>query len=101
LAFADLDNDGALEVIVSQQDSYLYVLDAAGRSKWMYRGYFWYHNAPSIADLQGTGELDIVFTAPEDGGTYALRSGFKGPKGRAPWSMDRGSLERANCAPWR
>jgi outer membrane protein assembly factor BamB len=101
LAFADLDNDGALEVVVAQQDSYLYVLDAAGREKWTYLGYFWYHNAPSIADLEGTGELDIVFTAPEEGGTYALRSGFKGPKGRAPWSMDRGGLERANCAPWR
>jgi outer membrane protein assembly factor BamB len=101
LAFADLDNDGALEVVVAQQDSFLYVLDAAGRVKWMYRGYFWYHNAPSIADLEGTGELDIVFTAPEDGGTYALRSGFKGPKGRAPWSMDRGTLARDNCAPWR
>jgi outer membrane protein assembly factor BamB len=100
LGFADLDNDGKLEVIVSQQDSYLYVLDSQGRPKWTFLGHFWYHSSPSIADLQNTGELNIVFTSPEDGGTYALRSGFKGAPGRAPWPMDRGGLARTNCAPW-
>ena len=100
LAFADLDNDGKLEVILSQQDSYLYVLDSKGREKWAYLGYFWYHNSPTVADLQGTGELNIVFTSPETGGTYALRSGFTGKPGRAPWPMDRGDTERTNCAPW-
>jgi hypothetical protein len=100
LAFADLDDDGKLEVIIAQQDSYLYVLDSRGRPKWVYRGYFWYHNSPSVADLQHTGELDIVFTAPEDGGTYALRSGVHGPPGRAPWPMDRGGMDRTNCAAW-
>jgi Carboxypeptidase regulatory-like domain/TonB-dependent Receptor Plug Domain len=60
----------------------------------------WYHNSPAIADLQNTGELDIVFTAPEENGTYALRSGFKGLPGRAPWPMDRGDLARTNSAPW-
>jgi outer membrane protein assembly factor BamB len=100
LAFADLDNDGKLEVVVSQQDSYLYVLDFKGRQKWAYLGHFWYHSAPTIADLEGTGELNIVFTAPEEDGTYALRSGFRGPPGRAPWPTDRGTLQRTNCAPW-
>jgi hypothetical protein len=76
IGFADLDNDGKLEIIVSQQDSYLYVLDSRGRPQWTYQGHFWYHSSPAIADLQNTGELDIVFTSPEDGGTYALRSGF-------------------------
>ena len=85
---------------LSQQDSYLYVLDSKGREKWAYLGYFWYHSAPTVADLQGTGELDIVFTAPETDGTYALRSGFTGKPGRAPWPMDRGGPERTNCAPW-
>ncbi len=100
MAFADLDEDGQLEVILSQQDSYVYVLDAAGRPKWTYLGYFWYHNSPAVADLQHSGELDIVFTAPEDNGTYALRSGHKGKPGQAPWPMARGGLERTNCAPW-
>ncbi len=100
MAFADLDGDGKLEIVLSQQDSYLYVLDAAGRQKWCYRGYFWYHTQPAIADLQHTGELDIVFTAPEDDGTYALRTGYWGAPGRAPWPMSRGGLTRANCAPW-
>ena len=89
-----------MEVILSQQDSYVYVLDAAGRPKWTYLGYFWYHNSPAVADLQHSGELDIVFTAPEDNGTYALRSGHKGKPGQAPWPMARGGLERTNCAPW-
>jgi outer membrane protein assembly factor BamB len=100
LGFADLDNDGKLEVIVSQQDSYLYVLDSRGRPQWVYRGYFWYHSSPSIADLENSGELNIVFTAPEENGTYALRSGSKGSPGRAPWPMDRGGPTRTNCAPW-
>jgi hypothetical protein len=100
LAFADLDEDGRLEVILSQQDSYLYVLDSGGRQQWSYRGYFWYHTPPAVADLQHSGELDIVFTAPEDNGTYALRSGHRGTPGRAPWPMMRGNLARTNCAPW-
>ena len=100
LAFADLDGNGKLEIVLSQQDSYLYVLDSKGQKKWTYLGYFWYHSSPTIADLQGTGELDIVFTAPETNGTYALRSGFKGKPGLAPWPMDRGNPERTNCAPW-
>ncbi len=100
LAFADLDNDGKLEVIVSQQDSYLYVLDTQGRSKWTYRGYFWYHSSPTVADLENTGELNTVFACPEENGLYALRSGFKGIRGRAPWPFDRGNLARTNCAPW-
>jgi len=85
---------------LSQQDSYLYVLDSDGALKWCYRGYFWYHTQPAIADLQHTGELNIVFTAPEDDGTYALRTGHRGIPGRAPWPMSRGALTRANCAPW-
>lgn len=101
LGFADMDGDGKLEVIVSQQDSYVYVLDGQGRPKWTYRAYFWYHSTPSIADLQNNGELNIVFTCPEEGGTYALRGGFKGEPGRAPWPMDRGNLARTNCAPWQ
>ncbi|MCX6622532.1 MAG: PQQ-binding-like beta-propeller repeat protein, partial [Acidobacteria bacterium] len=100
LAFADLDEDGQMEVILSQQDSFLYVLDSEGRQKWCYLGYFWYHTAPAVADLQHTGELNIVFTAPEDNGTYALRGGHRGKPGRAPWPMARGGLERTNCAPW-
>ena len=100
LAFADLDGDGKLEIVLSQQDSYLYVLDSLGRVKWTYLGFFWYHNSPAIGDLQNTGELNIVFTAPEENGTYALRSGSKGEPGRAPWPMDRGNLARTNCAPW-
>jgi outer membrane protein assembly factor BamB len=100
MAFGDLDGDGKLEIVLSQQDSYLYVLDAAGRQKWSYRGYFWYHTQPAIADLQHTGELNIVFTAPEDDGTYALRTGYRGTPGRTPWPMSRGGLTRANCAPW-
>lgn len=100
LAFADLDNDGKLEVILSQQDSYVYVLGADGREKWSYLGYFWYHFPPVVGDLQGTGELNLVFTSPEPGGTYALRSGSRGKPGRNPWPMAGGSLTRANCAPW-
>ncbi|MGA3325772.1 MAG: PQQ-binding-like beta-propeller repeat protein [Terriglobia bacterium] len=100
LAFADLDGDGKLEVILSQQDSYVYVLDSEGRQKWCYLGYFWYHTQPAVADLEHTGELDIVFTAPEENGTYALRSGYHGKPGGAPWPMTRGSLARTNCAPW-
>ena len=100
LAFADLDGDGKLEVILSQQDSYLYVLDASGRQKWCYLGYFWYHTQPAVADLEHTGELDIVFTAPEENGTYALRSGRRGNPGAAPWPMTRGNMARTNCAPW-
>jgi hypothetical protein len=101
LAFADLDGDGTTEVVLSQQDSYVYVLDHTGRQVWRYRGGFWYHFAPAIADLRNDGELNIVFTCPEEGGTYALRAGVKSAPGRAPWPMMRGGLERTNCAAWQ
>jgi outer membrane protein assembly factor BamB len=101
LAFADLDNDGQLEVVLSQQDSFVYVLGADGREKWSFQGYFWYHNAPAVGDLLGNGELNVVFTGPENRGTFALRSGVKGKPGCAPWPMMRGGLARTNCASWR
>ena len=53
-----------------------------------------------VADLEHNGELDIVFTAPEENGTYALRSGHRGKPGGAPWPMTRGNISRTNCAPW-
>ena len=100
MAFADLDDDGKLEVVLSEQDSYLCVLDHRGRQKWAYLGGFFYHQYPVIGDLLGTGELNIVWTSGEQNGTYALRTGTRGRPGRVPWPMMRGSLTRSNTAPW-
>jgi outer membrane protein assembly factor BamB len=101
LGFADLDQDGRLDVVLSQQDSYLYVLGAGGALKWMFLARFWYHFPPAIGDLEGTGELNILFSAPEEGGMWALRAGARGAAHRAPWPMARGNLARTNCAPWQ
>ena len=101
LGFADLDQDGRLDVVLSQQDSYLYVLGAGGALKWMFLARFWYHFPPAIGDLEGTGELNILFSSPEEGGMWALRGGTRGPADRAPWPTARGNLARTNCAPWQ
>jgi outer membrane protein assembly factor BamB len=101
LGFADLDQDGRLDVVLSQQDSYIYVLGAGGALKWMFLACFWYHYPPVIGDLEGTGELNVLFSCPEDGGMWALRGGARGATSRAPWPMARGNLARTNCAPWQ
>jgi len=101
LGFADLDQDGRLDVVLSQQDSYIYVVGAGGALKWMFLARFWYHSPPAIADLEGSGELNVLFSAPEEGGLWALRSGARGASKRAPWPMTRGNLGRTNCAAWQ
>ena len=75
-ALADIDGDGAVDVVIGCYDGNLYALRgttdiSAGDLLWSYPlgGMVWY-NAPTLADLDGDGRLEILVT----GGTtlYAL-----------------------------
>jgi len=101
LAFADLAGDGTLNVVVAEQDQYLYALNPDGTLNWEFRGAFLYHYSPIIADLEGTGELLVITTSPCENGTYALRAGNCTMRaGAAPWPTMRGNWGRTNCAAW-
>ncbi|BDG10434.1 FG-GAP repeat domain-containing protein [Anaeromyxobacter paludicola] len=72
-AFADLDDDGAMDLVVGSQDFKLYAVDAKGQPL---RGFpvstgYRVYESPAIGDLDGDGKLDVVFTSA-DGSVYAV-----------------------------
>jgi hypothetical protein len=67
-ALADLDNDGRLEIIVTLMDGTLRVYKYNGSLMWQYnfaQGSALFASEPVIGDVNGDGQLDIVF------GTYS------------------------------
>jgi outer membrane protein assembly factor BamB len=80
-AFADLDDDGEMDLVVASQDFGVYAVNAKGKPlpgfpvKAGYRIY----QGPAIADLDGDGRLDVAF-ASADGMIHAVSaSGEKLP----------------------
>jgi len=101
LAFADVNADGRYEVLVAEQDQYVYSLKGDGSLLWEFRGAFFYHYSPVVADLDGQGDLMLLTTSPCQNGTYALRAGHRvAGASRTPWPTMRGNFARTNCAPW-
>jgi hypothetical protein len=80
-AFADLDDDGSMDLVVASQDFKLYAVDERGKPLAGFpvaAGYRLYEG-PAIADLDGDGKLDVVF-ASADGLVHAVTgSGAKLP----------------------
>jgi hypothetical protein len=71
--FADLDDDGAMDLLVGSQDFKLYAVDAQGRALPGFpvaAGYRIYE-APAVADLDGDRRLDVIF-ASADGMLHAV-----------------------------
>ena len=72
-AFADIDDDGEMDLVVASQDFGVYVVSSRGQPlpgfpvKAGYRIY----EGPAVADLDGDGRLDIVF-ASADGMIHAV-----------------------------
>ena len=106
-AFADLDDDGALELVVASQDFNVYAVSPKGESLPGFpvaAGYRIY-DGPALADLGGDGKLDVIFTSadglvhavsragvPLPG--YPVRIGTRAVGGPAVGDLDRdGKLE--------
>jgi outer membrane protein assembly factor BamB len=71
--FADLDDDGVLDLVVASQDFHLYAVTAQGEALAGFpvaAGYRLYEG-PAIADLDGDGKLDVIFAAA-DGSVHAV-----------------------------
>ncbi len=77
-AFADLDDDGAMDLVVASQDFKLYAVSAAGKPLPGFpvtAGYRIYEG-PAIADVDGDGKLDVAF-ASADGMLHAVSAAGK------------------------
>ncbi|HET6922532.1 MAG TPA: FG-GAP-like repeat-containing protein, partial [Anaeromyxobacteraceae bacterium] len=75
-AFADLDDDGSMDLVVASQDFKLHAVNGKGEPLPGFpvaAGYRIYEG-PAIADLDGDGRLDVVF-ASADGRLYAVDAG--------------------------
>ena len=74
--FADLDDDGLLDLVVASQDFNLYAVGPQGAALPGFpaaAGYRLYEG-PAVADLDGDGKLDVIF-ASADGVVHAVGRG--------------------------
>ncbi len=61
-SFADVDEDGLLEIAIGCYDGNVYLLNAEdGSTEWTYHGTYYMGAPTSIADLDNDGHLEIVF----------------------------------------
>jgi hypothetical protein len=72
-AFADLDEDGALDLVVASQDFSVYAVDGQGRplAGWPAAAGYRIYGGPALADLDGDGHLDVGY-ASADGALHAV-----------------------------
>jgi len=70
-AWADLDGDGRLEILVGAQDRRVSALDAGGTLRWYYLAGGGVSGSPLAVDLSGDGIPEIIFGA-DDGGVTAV-----------------------------
>ncbi len=74
-AFADLNDDGEMDLVVASQDFGLYAVGARGRPLpgFPVRAGYRLYESPAIADLDGDRRLDVIFVAA-DGLVHAVSS---------------------------
>lgn len=109
-SLADLDGDGDLDLAFGA-NRHAYVLDGPTGEVWVdvdmtigNHGYERLDNAPTIADIDGDGNLDIVMiggkgtsdeSRPDNyGRAFALQLGI--PTGKTGWTTFHGNLQRTN-----
>ncbi len=62
VAIADVDNDGAPEVIASNTSRQVVAVSASGAVEWTSQAFAWqYYPQPTVGDLDGDGDGEVVF----------------------------------------
>jgi hypothetical protein len=74
-AFADVDDDGANELVIASQDYSVWVLDAKGKALpgFPYKASYRIYEGPALADLNGDHKLEIA-VASADGQLHVIDS---------------------------
>lgn len=92
VAIADVDNDGAPEVIAPTTDKRVAAVDGAGTTEWRSATFGWQmYPQPVVADLDGDGDVEIVMDVAvvegSGGATVATLAGITS-SWRAPVTAD-------------
>lgn len=79
---SDVDDDGALEILIQTEEVGLFVLESDGTTKWS-QCWAGGHSAPVAADLEGDGDMEAVFAS--DSGFISV---FDAATGAPQWTFD-------------
>ena len=91
VAIADVDSDGQSEVLAVSSDQHVVALDGSGTRKWTSAdsfGEIWqYYPQPTVADLDGDGDVEVIFDKVILDGTTGVTEAILGTSSTSEHSI--------------
>jgi hypothetical protein len=89
---ADVDDDGALEVVFESATDYVYCLNADGSQQWVRdlgaNGHISWNFVPAVADVDADGHTEVVAVSNRENTLNISLAVLSGNNGNVEWSLE-------------